>query len=182
MPEPILSLITSLYCTVVPMHYYILYLASSHLYIALWSQCIIIINVSPLKLCTSLVVSPEWNKFIQSYLSNWLARIKNWILVPSSGHQVLVVKYESLKRDSLTEIERMMTFLRLPFDRETVAKRLAEDFTEFKRPHSKEKDFKRYTDEQILLIRNTVAKAIQLTESTNMTHVLDLNEYMQVFD
>ena len=126
------------------------------------------------------IVSQGWNTFLYTYLNQWLTLIENWILRQSrnNSNKVLVVKYEDLKQDTLKEIGRMMTFLGLPFDKEVVAHRLAEDFTDFKQPHNAGSDFEHYRFDQIMRVKDAVLRAIRLTEKSNMTHVLDLTDYL----
>lgn len=93
---------------------------------------------------------------------------------------MLVVKYENLKQDTIKEMERIIGFLKLHFDYKTLAQRLEKDFTEFRRPHN-QTDFKRYEDSQLIQVKKTLTKAIKLAEMMNMTNVLDLNEYLEVF-
>lgn len=106
-------------------------------------------------------------------------RILNWALNLSPQHQVLVVRYEDLKQDTMKEVERMVTFLGLPFNEEAVTQRLAEDFTVFKRLHKQEDDFKRYTDDQTVHMRSVVLKAIKLVKDKNMAHIIRLNDYLK---
>ena len=98
----------------------------------------------------------------------------------SPEHPVLVVKYEDLKQNTAKEIERIMRFLKLHFDSKALAQTLEQDFTEFKRPHSNQTDFRRYDDSQLLHVKSTLTRAIELVKMRNMTHVLDLKEYLKV--
>lgn len=112
----------------------------------------------------------------------WLKRIRNWIVQQPPQHPVMVVKYEDLKEDTLREVERILTFLKLPFSREEVSEKLARDFTTFKRPHREGDNFKRYTDKQMASMKSTVMEAIQLIEDNDISDIVTLDEYLEKFE
>ena len=41
------------------------------------------------------------------------------------GHRVLAVKYEDMKKNSLAEVKRMLSFLRFPYKEKELQRRLA---------------------------------------------------------
>lgn len=119
--------------------------------------------------------SEEWDKSLQSYMQAWKKRIQNWVLEKQMDHAVLIVRYEDLKSNTVKEVERMLTFLQHPFNAEDIPSRLAQDFTTFKRPH--DVDFERYTSSQKLYIESVLLQTIKHAQDSNMTHVLNLEEY-----
>lgn len=119
--------------------------------------------------------SEGWDKFIQSYMSVWKKRIEKWVLRKHVDHPVLVVRYEDLKTDTVKEVERMLVFLKQSFDPLELPNRLAEDYTTFKRAHDVQ--FERYTGEQKLYIESVLLETLTLTQDSNMTHMLRLDDY-----
>lgn len=127
-------------------------------------------------------VSKDWDEFLHTYMNAWLTRLRNWVLNQTPEHPVVVVKYEDLKKDTMTEVEKILTFLGFSFDENYVSQRLAEDFTMFKRPHSKESEFERYTGDQLQHMKSVVLQAIKLVEEKLMTHVVKLDDYLDKYE
>ena len=75
-----------------------------------------------------------------------LGKLLRWMGTFWNQPDLLVVKYEDLKKDTINEAERMLMFLKVPFSREDLKKRLSEDFEQFHRPHPKK--FEYFTPEQ----------------------------------
>lgn len=128
--------------------------------------------------CFFPVVSDSWDEFLHSYMTFWVERVQNWVLVEHSGdHPVMVVRYEDLKQNTTKEVGRMLSFLQIPLSSEDLAQRLKEDFTTFRRSHS-EGDFEHYTAAQKLHLKSSLQHAIGLAAENNMTQVLRLNDYL----
>ena len=75
----------------------------------------------------------EWTKFFLSACKNWRNSVLRWSRRDKGRSPLLVVTYEGLANDTLTEMEKMLRFLRLPFERGSLEKRLKEDFSTFRR-------------------------------------------------
>ena len=56
-----------------------------------------------------------WNHFIDSHLKRWTGQF-DWLIERPVYHQLLVVRYEDLKKDVSTEVRRMLRFLHFEID------------------------------------------------------------------
>lgn len=65
--------------------------------------------------------------------------IKNWV-GGNGGHPVLVIRYEDMARSPVTEVKKMLSFLNMEFNEETVEQRLVQDFTLFHRSKKRNRD------------------------------------------
>lgn len=146
----------------------------------LWPLTIASLNYS---LCVHVyfTVSASWDKFLHTYMTQWVERIQRWVLRQSSDHPVMVIRYEDLQQDTVKEVGGMLSFLQLHLDPEDLTERLREDFTTFKRPHCETCDFEHYTANQTLHMKSSLQHAIHLAEQTNMSHILKLDEYLDKF-
>ena len=126
-------------------------------------------------------VSDSWNEFLHTYMTQWTSRITKWVLANDPTHPVLVVRYEDLKQDTVREIERMLDFLHIPYNKGDLPLILAADFNTFKRPHNRNNDFEHYTSAQKVHMKSTLMNVINLTQEKNMTHLLRLTDYLSKF-
>ena len=117
-----------------------------------------------------------WQDFIISQTRRWKTMIKNW-LVRSLEHPVLVVKYESLKRNTATQVKRMLDFLGVIYDSEVDVEKVLNDRTQtFHRKHGA--DFNHYTPSQKSYIKSTVKETVRLIESSELGDVIDIEDYL----
>ena len=118
----------------------------------------------------------EWAEFTKLYIKVWESYFDGWVL---SGikRDLLVVKYEDLKKDTINEAERMLMFLKVPFSREDLKKRLSEDFERFHRPHPKE--FEHFTPEQEKHVHERVESVVALLKRENIGDTLGVEEYLE---
>lgn len=123
-------------------------------------------------------VSKSWEEFLHTYMDHWVNRITNWVLDNDPVHPVLVVHYEDLKQDAVREVQRMLDFLHIPFNKEDLPRILVADFNTFKRPHNSNSDFEHYTSAQKVHMKSTLTHVIKMTEAKNKTHLLKLNDYL----
>lgn len=63
---------------------------------------------------------PEWQKFVTIQMSKWLDMATNWT-IHSSPDKALVVHYENVKHDTLSEMFKVLDFFHMPIDRNRLA-------------------------------------------------------------
>lgn len=124
------------------------------------------------------IVVPEWDSYIHVYIQAWKERILNWI--DQDHAEVLVVYYEDLKRNTLTEIIRIMDFLELDYpSSEEIGMKLSKDFTEFKRPHTRNENNEYYTPEQKHYIKLVIEETDRELKRANKK--LELASYLKAY-
>ncbi len=95
---------------------------------------------------SSIGTNNEWIRFVR--LNPWIGSV-NWLVKGhQTGRRVLVVRYEDLKSDLLTQVKKMLDFLGVPYSDEALQKRMSKDFGKFHRKHDPASDFDHYTAEQ----------------------------------
>ena len=93
---------------------------------------------------------------------------------------VLVVKYEDLKSDSLTQVKRMLEFLRVPYSEEELQKRLSQDYGKFHRNKTySSSSFDPYTPEQRKYILTMIQDVVDLLKTHNNGSTFGIEEYLQ---
>ena len=94
------------------------------------------------------------------------------------GYPILVLRYEDLKRDSLTQVLRMLDFLNVHYDRTEIETRLQDDFNAVRRNHTC--DFEHYTEDQKAYVKNMLSGTITELQSMGVDYEdLKLEEYLQ---
>ena len=119
---------------------------------------------------------PEWDDFLRSYMERWKSRLKNWVL-DSNKQAVQVIRYEDLKQDVPGEVAKVLTFLKIPFNKEELPQRLESDFTTFKRKHTND-NFEHYSTKQTEHVRSVLVDTIKLAQQVNKSDILRLEEYL----
>ena len=56
--------------------------------------------------------NPEWSKFVNGKIVRW-KKGHEWVVHAPPKHRVMVVSFESLKRDKVAAVQRMLKFLDL---------------------------------------------------------------------
>ena len=56
----------------------------------------------------------HWTKFVEEQIERWKVHF-DWLLKHPKDRDVILVRYEDLKRDLLPQIERILTFLRFSY-------------------------------------------------------------------
>lgn len=87
----------------------------------------------------------------------WPKYFTSWYF---SGNPVLVVRYEDLKIDALTQVKRMLDFLGFPYTENELLKRMAEDYDTFHRPS--QQDFEHFTPKQKVFLQGIVRRTVSL--------------------
>lgn len=118
----------------------------------------------------------KWEAFVASQAKRWRDGITNWFVNNSHHHPILVVKYEALKNDTYTQVQRMLTFLSTEYNAERVKESVTNFSNMFHRKHSTGK-FQHFTDQQTLYVNNLVEDLN--TELQDRIHLLDVSQYMR---
>ena len=102
-----------------------------------------------------------------------------WLVIGRNhGRPVLVVKYEDLKSDSLTQVKRMLEFLRVPYSDKELEKRLRGDFKSFQRKHTNS-NFEYYTPEQKQFVKSMMLEALKYLYIYNNGTTYGIQDYME---
>lgn len=118
-------------------------------------------------------------EFLREQVPRWQALVKDW--VSSHGrHNILVVKYEDLKRNTVHQVKRILTFLKIPYTDQDLEGRLARGFDSFHRSHKP--NFEHYTPLQRQRVLRAINDTIELLNRSKQSHLLDLHEYVQQKD
>ena len=91
---------------------------------------------------------------------------------------VLVVHYEKIKENKISQVERMLDFLKFEFNHDFVTQKLYEDYTMFRRNHSMQ--FEHYTTAQIRRINNYIRKAARYLKQYDVNNVFMLESYLRI--
>ena len=110
-------------------------------------------------------------------MEKWKARIKNWVLDSINSHPVHIVRYENMRSNTTSEVAKMLSFLHIPFNKVTLADKLQNDFTTFKRKHTSD-NFEHLSSSQKQHIKSVLIDTIELAESANLTNILGLKDYL----
>ena len=73
-----------------------------------------------------------WEEYLHGAMKRWQNTIRHWFIF-NERHPALVVRYESLKSNTLHEVERMMAFLGIRPRNENLSERLESGFDAFRR-------------------------------------------------
>ena len=110
-------------------------------------------------------------------MGKWKTRLQNWVL-DSPKQAVHVVRYEDLQHDVPGEVAKMLTFLKISFNKEELPIRLNDDFTMFKRKHGTNDNFEHFSSSQAEFIRRTLVDTIKLTQEANKSNILRIEDYL----
>lgn len=91
---------------------------------------------------------------------------------------VMVVKYEDIKRDQATQVNRMLNFLEVPFNNTDLKAKLNSGFDVFRRPHKEE--FEHYSPRQKKYINEMLLKTTKILSQHNMENLFHLEEYLDM--
>ena len=86
------------------------------------------------------------------------------------------MRYEDLQQDTVGEVERMLNFLNVSYNKLDVESKLKEDFGAFHRKHASENEH--YTPEQREVVRRALAKANTMAKTHNKSGLLRLDNYL----
>lgn len=121
--------------------------------------------------------NPEWNEMVQKQTDKWKLMLKHYI-IDRGNHPVLVVHFEDLKRDTFTEITRMLDFIQFPYSNHTLEQRLQDGYTQFRRRHRDH--FEHYTEEQRELLNSAIRDIIRQLRMNSITDLIGLQQYLRL--
>ena len=98
-------------------------------------------------------MNTSWNNFVHEQAMIWEQTILAWI-TNNYDHPVLVVKYEDVKKNTESELRRILDFLQVPYSSSRLKEVVARGYHMYRRKHSEL--FDHYTSGQ----RDTVTSAI----------------------
>lgn len=115
-------------------------------------------------------------KFVQNKAPQWLTTIRNWIGA-NRGHPVLVIKYETLKRSPASEIKKILKFLNIDYSDDLVEKSMVNEFTDFRRVHTK--TFDAYTPELREYVHSVLQEAVAFLKEKRLTSMIQIEDYLK---
>ena len=104
----------------------------------------------------------------------WKEFFSGWVL--NTAGQVLVVRYEDLLEDTVTELRRILHFLKVPFSKEHLQSLKKRGFEQFHRKHSHGFDY--FTKKQRLHVYNVVVQTIKMLAKNNNDKIFGIKEYL----
>ena len=118
-----------------------------------------------------------WNETVYLQAEKWKRMIEHYI-INNRVQPILVVKYEDLKADPVTQVKRMLAFLRYPYKDKEVEERLEGGFFHFYRNHTD--TFEHYTPEQTAHMNNVITSVIDRLKQENITNFIPLEPYLRL--
>ena len=91
---------------------------------------------------------------------------------------MLVVRYEDLKQDTLSQVIRMLDFLNWNYSRTELAVKLQDGFNAFQRNHTDTDQYEYYTREQRLKINSVITETVSRLKNFQQDHLFKLHEYL----
>ncbi len=88
----------------------------------------------------------------------------------------MILRFEDVKRDKVSEVKKMLQFIDFPFDEKTVQERLQGDFGLFRRNHTE--TFEHYTVEQKKWVNNMLLEMIAILQNNGLEDEFRLQEYI----
>lgn len=117
-----------------------------------------------------------WNEFVYKQTPRWESTIIKWFIF-NDDYPVLVVKYEALKNDTFSEVERMLKFMNIEYDSKKMKEKLGSGYNTFHRKRGPE-EFQRFTEEQRIFVNDTVKNIKSLLDSSEKGKFLNVNQYI----
>ena len=105
----------------------------------------------------------------------WKEFFSGWVL-NTAGRQVLVVRYEDLLEDTITEVRRILHYLKVPFSKEHLQSLKKAGFEQFHRKHNNNFDY--FTRKQRLHIYNVVVQTIKMLAKDNNGKIFGIKGYL----
>ena len=119
----------------------------------------------------------EWDKYIRAIGERWQKTIVKWFVKSVNfSRPIMVVRYEDIKADYITQVERMLKFLEFPIDKTELDTKLNQGFETFRRPHKEE--FEHYTNEQKKYVNTMLLDTIKILTHHNMEQFFQLEDYL----
>lgn len=111
---------------------------------------------------------------MKNLTTRWTKTLLEWA---SPDHPVMLTRYEDLQKNPIHEIERILKFLKFPYQQVELTKKLVNGFNAFKRPHETSTDrLQYYSFAQIQSIRGAVTATAKELEKQGFT--LSVRDYV----
>ena len=123
-------------------------------------------------------VNKDWYRFTPQYINNWRVRLNNWVF-NNDRHPVHVVSYEDLKRDTVSEVEKILDFLKFSYTHDDLVERLKQAYSDFQRPHTHTTDFQHFSPEQKQYLEATLLDVMAVAEKTGKSDLFHFKEYLE---
>ena len=108
--------------------------------------------------------------------SKWMLMMEHYVIDPGD-HPVLVVRFEDLKKDAVTEVKKMLDFLEFPYSELELEERVRDGYTQFLRSHKDH--FDHYTKEQTAHINKAIRTVIKRLQENNVMDSIGLLLYLR---
>ena len=115
----------------------------------------------------------QWESFVLEQARRWKTMLNNWVVI-NKCHPVLVVKYESLQNNSLTESKRILDFLGTGYGM-SYKQNVNDVLQTFHRKHSNH--FDHYTPFQRNFVLSIVKETVKVLQDSNLNKVIDIKDY-----
>ena len=109
------------------------------------------------------------------YMKDWSTRLHQWV-INQDKYPVHILHYEDLRQDFVEEIEKVLIFLNVAYDSDTLKSKLSEDYTEYRRPHHSD-EFEHFSEKQKELVRSFMLDVNNAADRVNKSSLLRLEEY-----
>lgn len=117
----------------------------------------------------------RWQDYVSGQARRWMSMLIRWV-IKNRTYPVLLVKYESLQNDTVSQVKRILDFLGVHYGEQHVEGVLKKQAQMFHRRHSK--DFDPYTPAQRSYVRSIVDETITLIEKSKLSDLIDINDYL----
>ena len=108
----------------------------------------------------------KWGSYVNSSVTEWkqyfISLIQNGIRM---NQLFLIIRYEDIKSDTLSQVKKMMNFLKIPVSDELLEVRMSTGYERFHRPHPQE--LEHYTPEQKQQVLGVVKEVINMLQKEN---------------
>ena len=109
-------------------------------------------------------------------MTKWTLRLHQWV-IDQDTYSVHILRYEDLKNNTVEEVKRVLDFLNVYYNSDTLADVLKEDYSEFHRPHSGD-NFEHYSVEQKEWLKHLLLETMEAAEKAGKSKLLRLDEYL----
>lgn len=122
----------------------------------------------------------EWDEYVHAIGERWKKTIVEWFIKSANfSRPVMVVRYEDIKANCATQVERMLNFLDFPFDKAELTAKLNNRFENFKRRHKEQ--FEHYTVAQKKYVNMMLLDTIKTLTQHKLEHFFKLDDYLDSY-
>ena len=114
-----------------------------------------------------LADNPAWEAYVKKQSRSWKSNVMQWL--SHRQFPVLIVGYDNLKRDTYTELKRMLDFIGYPYSEEDVLCTVRNSGEAFHRNHTR-KDLRPFPPE----LQNFVLNEIKQVNNILLKHNISL--------